>query len=540
LRNLLTDAKRDRAARISGYVAISLVDELVILYLLRGELANASVRDARGTRAIAIADAVDRVPEEPEYGEICFHEADLEQLSCMFAAQATPPEPWPEGMAPQDPAALFPYLMSITFDGMLEIIANEYVNYLVFKNGSVKRAFLAASHHGTVVDRVAKLFAREGRVGELCVARWGVPQALPQQAPPALLQAYRDLSTALVNKLVEQGRDTAPAIADADPAHVSVVDPVMRVTLAGQMSRRAVLIIFVSSGLVAAGCAQAGSDHAASAGRARQPLPEVPQAPPNAKIVTAAGDICTATPQSCSPTAHLVRSLHPDVALTLGDNQYDAGTLAEYLQSYDHAWGRFKAITDPVAGNHEWKTPNAQGFLDYFGRIGYWYSFKVGGWRLYALDGTCSADGGCGVGDPQYEWLKQKLAARTDRCILAYWHQPRFSSGTTHGSATNVAPLWDLLYDAGADLVLNGHEHNYERFAPQDPAGGPMPNGIVEIVAGTGGNGDGSYPFGTPIANSEVRLNGLGVVELRLWPHGWVERFLRPSGAVVDRSSGTC
>lgn len=227
LRNLLTDAKRDRSARISGYVAISLLDELVILYLLRGELANASVRDARGARAIAIAEAVDRVPEEPEYGEICFHEADLEQLACMFAAQATPPEPWPDGMAPQDPATLFPYLMSITFDGMLEIIANEYVNYLVFKNGSVKRAFLAASHHGTVVDRVAKLFAREGRVGELRVARWGVPQPLPQQAPPALLQAYRDLSTALVNKLVEQGRDTAPAIAEHARQNLVPVHPVL-------------------------------------------------------------------------------------------------------------------------------------------------------------------------------------------------------------------------------------------------------------------------------------------------------------------------
>ena len=246
------------------------------------------------------------------------------------------------------------------------------------------------------------------------------------------------------------------------------------------------------------------------------------------------------TMQSCAPTARLVRSLHPDVALTLGDNQYSEGTLAEYLATYDHAWGRFKNITSPVAGNHEWKTPNAEGFLDYFHRSKYWYSFSVGRWRLYALDGTCSDNGGCGVGDPQYAWLKQKLASRTDRCILAYWHQPRFSSGITHGSESSVAPLWDLLFNAGADLILNGHEHNYERFAAQDPDGRPVSGGIVEIVAGTGGNGEGSYPFGDPIANSLVRLNGLGVVELRLWRHGWTERFFRPTGEVVDQASGTC
>ncbi len=227
LRNLLTDAKRDRAGRISGYVAISLPDELVILYLLDGEVANASVRDSRGARVVAIAAALEMVPSEPEYGEICFHEADLEQLACMFMAHSTPPEPWPEGMAPQDPAALFPYLMSTTFDGMLEIVASQYVNYLVFRNGSVRRGFLSASHHGTLVDRVAKLFGREGRVGELRVSRWGVPPSLPKQAPPALLQAYRDLSTALVQKLVERGRDTAPAIAEHARQNLIAAHPVL-------------------------------------------------------------------------------------------------------------------------------------------------------------------------------------------------------------------------------------------------------------------------------------------------------------------------
>jgi hypothetical protein len=214
LRNLLNDAKRDRAARISGYVAVSLPDELVTIYLVGGEVANATIRNADGARAVAIASALDAVPQEPEYGEICFHEADPEQLALMFATQSTAREPWPAGMVAQDPAALFPYLMSIVFDGVLEIIANDAVNYLAFKNGSVARAFLTSAHHGTIVDRVSKLFAREGRAGDLQIGRWGVPAPLPVQAPPALVQAYRDLTTQLVQRLVEHGRESAPAIAE--------------------------------------------------------------------------------------------------------------------------------------------------------------------------------------------------------------------------------------------------------------------------------------------------------------------------------------
>ncbi len=225
LRNLLTDAKRDRAARISGYVAVSLPDELVMLYLLDGEVANATVLDARGARALSIAEAIDKVPPEPEYGEICFHEADEEQLACMFATQSMAPEPWPGSMVPHNPAALFPYLMSTTFDGIIEIIANDNVNYLAYSNGSVARAFLATALHGTVVDRVAKLFGREGRVGDLRVSRWGVPNPLPVQAPPALIQAYRDLASALVQRLVEQGRDSAPAIAEHARQRLIVAHP---------------------------------------------------------------------------------------------------------------------------------------------------------------------------------------------------------------------------------------------------------------------------------------------------------------------------
>jgi len=214
IRNLLTDAKRDRAARISGYVAISLLDELITLYLLRGEVVNATIRDSRGARPVAIATALERIPAEPEYGEITFCEAAEEQLGCMFDTHAEPSEGWPETMATQDPAVLFPYLMSITFDGFIEIIAKDQVNYLVFANGTVARAYLSSAHHGTVVDRVAKLFSRESRISELRLARWNGPGKLPVQAPPALVQAYRELSGGLVQRLVELGCESAPALAE--------------------------------------------------------------------------------------------------------------------------------------------------------------------------------------------------------------------------------------------------------------------------------------------------------------------------------------
>ena len=280
-------------------------------------------------------------------------------------------------------------------------------------------------------------------------------------------------------------------------------------------------------------------DDAQPGARRNDTMMSVSPPPPGALTVVAAGDICGLKPATCSPTADLIKTIDPDIALTLGDNQYGEGTLAQYLSGYDGAWGAFKDITYPVAGNHEWKTPAAQGYLDYFGTQDYWYTRTFGDWRFYALDGTCDANGGCGPGAPQYEWLQEQLATHTDRCILAYWHQPRFSSGTKHGSDEDVAPLWQLLDAAGADLVFNGHEHNYERFSAQDVQGVSTPEGMVEIVAGTGGTPNG-YGFGDPLPNSEVRLGGSGVVELGLHEDGWVARFIRPSGEVSDQAEGSC
>jgi hypothetical protein len=214
LKNLLTDAKRDRSARLSGYVAVWLPEEFVVLYLQEGEVVNATVLDAKGWRAEAIASALERIPAEPEYGEICFHEADDDLIAAMFAAQTVAAEPWPSDLQFTDPAQLFPWLMSIMFDGVLEIVAEGSVNYLRFRSGAVDKAYLSFAAEGSVIERVAKLFAPGKKTDQGTFRRWSHLEPLPVQAPTALVQAYRDLSNAIVQQLVAQGRESAPAIAE--------------------------------------------------------------------------------------------------------------------------------------------------------------------------------------------------------------------------------------------------------------------------------------------------------------------------------------
>jgi hypothetical protein len=265
---------------------------------------------------------------------------------------------------------------------------------------------------------------------------------------------------------------------------------------------------------------------------------------PDATVITAAGDICRLTPTDCAGTAALVLASNPDVALTLGDNQYNSGTLVEHLASYDLEWGTFKGVTKPTPGNHEWNTPNAQGYRDYFGPSfitdgGTWYSFDLGGWHIVSLDSQCTTIGGCGTTSPEYAWLQQDLVADNHACTLAYWHKPRFSSGTVHGSLPATQPFWDLLHPEGAEIILNAHEHNYERFAPQTPLGVASETGIRQFVVGTGGNC--CYAFGTPVANSEVRITGTrGILELTLEATSYSWRFIAVGGAVLDSGTGTC
>jgi acid phosphatase type 7 len=257
-------------------------------------------------------------------------------------------------------------------------------------------------------------------------------------------------------------------------------------------------------------------------------------------VITAAGDIC-ASSTDCKPTSDLVLSISPTRALTLGDNAYNDGTLSQFNTEYDPNWGRFKSITSPSPGNHEYHVAGAADYFSYFGSRApaAYYSYDLGAWHVVSL--ASSAGISPVAGGAEETWLKQDLAAHPSKCLLAYWHEPRWSSGTTHGSNSSWGAVWNDLYAAGADVVLNGHEHNYERFAKQTPSGAPAANGIREFVVGTGGASHG-YAFGTPLANSEVRNdNTWGVLELTLHASGYDWQFVPVAGSTfTDSGSDTC
>jgi Calcineurin-like phosphoesterase len=281
------------------------------------------------------------------------------------------------------------------------------------------------------------------------------------------------------------------------------------------------------------------------------PLPERPA------VVAAAGDIAC-DPQnpafnggqgmsrSCRmlATSELLVSGGFDAVFPLGDTQYDFGSYPAFVASYDPTWGRVKAITRAVIGNHEYGTPRAKGYFRYFGRAagppgrGY-YSFNLAAWHVVVLNGNCSL-APCRAESRQERWLRADLLAHTNRCTLALWHQPLFSSGLSGGSRP-VRPFWDALYEAGADLVLNGHDHDYERFAPQRPSGlADGARGIREFVVGTGGASFGPWAAIRP--NSEFRDNRtFGVLKLTLFPSSYEWQFVPVAGSTfTDAGSGSC
>jgi hypothetical protein len=277
------------------------------------------------------------------------------------------------------------------------------------------------------------------------------------------------------------------------------------------------------------------------------PSPDGPSPAPAADpVLIGAGDIARCGSNDDEQSARLV-TRNEGIVFTLGDNAYPNGSPSDYRNCYDPSWGRVKDRTElPVPGNHDYRTANAAGYRDYFGRRATpdgdtWYSRDIGDWHVIVLDGTCEdVPGGCGGGSPQLRWLRQDLRASDARCTLALWHQPRFSSGEEHGNDPSVAPFWEALYDAGADLVINGHDHDYERFAPQDPRGNrDRERGITQIVAGTGGGE--LRGLGETQPNSLVRRGRLvGVIQVTLHADGWSTRFLSADGSFEDESSGTC
>ena len=217
-----------------------------------------------------------------------------------------------------------------------------------------------------------------------------------------------------------------------------------------------------------------------------------PERPPSGNVIVAAGDIADCLSDGDEATARLVGGIDGSTVLTLGDNAYEDGTAQDFRQCYEPTWGKFKERTKPAPGNHDYETEGASAYFDYFGEAagqpgkGY-YSYELGQWHIVALNSNCE-EVGCQASSPQLRWLEADLAKDTKSCTLAYFHYPLFSSGKYRPGIQEVKPLWDALYTADADVVLNGHDHNYQRFAPQDPNGKADPEGgIREFVVGTGG-----------------------------------------------------
>lgn len=262
-------------------------------------------------------------------------------------------------------------------------------------------------------------------------------------------------------------------------------------------------------------------------------------------VLIGAGDIADCSKlEGAEATAKLLEA-NPGTVMAIGDLAYPNGT-AEDFKCYDRTWGRVKDRTRPAVGNHEFHSSGAAYYFQYFGatagdpKIGY-YSYELGAWHVVVLNSECKEVGGCGAGSPQEKWLRADLAAHPAGCTLAYFHKPRFSSGLNHGNDLEVTPLWQALYDYNADLVINGHDHDYERFAPQDPNGKADPQrGIREFVVGTGGKSH-RY-FGPTKPNSEVRNNDTyGVLKLTLKSAGYDWKFLPEAGKTfTDSGSGSC
>jgi len=285
--------------------------------------------------------------------------------------------------------------------------------------------------------------------------------------------------------------------------------------------------------LIAAGLAYAAGP--SPSGRERA------QADPSAVVTfVGAGDIANCDHLSpARSTAKLLDSIQGTI-FTLGDHAYKRGDAKELHDCYGSTWGRYKDRTRPAIGNHDTRTANGQPYFDYFGeragpdRRGY-YSFDLGAWHIVSLNSEASIT----RASPQMQWLREDLATHPSECTLAYWHVPLFASGA--GAEPGLAQLWRVLYAAGVDVVLNGHVHVYERFAPQDDQGHADPaRGIREFIVGTGGGELESIKH--PAPNSEVRNDRtFGVLKLTLSPHGYEWEFVPIAGQRFrDRGTSAC
>lgn len=249
-------------------------------------------------------------------------------------------------------------------------------------------------------------------------------------------------------------------------------------------------------------------------------------------ILVGAGDIASCSYDNDEATARLLDKIRGTV-FAAGDLAYSNGTYSQFVNCYDPTWGRHKKRTKPAPGNHEYQTSGAAGYFQYFGNVPSYYAYNLGDWRVYALNSSIDVSGT----SEQVKWLRKDLAANPKKCVLAYWHHPRWSSGSRHGSNSKYQALWKTLHDAGAELVINGHEHNYERFKQMNAAGSAVSKGLREIIVGTGGAP--LYGFGSIRSTSQVRNSTAhGVLKLTLNSNSYSWQFIPVAGKTF-RDSGT-
>lgn len=266
-------------------------------------------------------------------------------------------------------------------------------------------------------------------------------------------------------------------------------------------------------------------------------------------ILIGAGDIARSSEfPNAKATGDIIRAVlatKPDaMVFTAGDNAYQDGTVSNFQMYYEPAWGSFNGSTVPVPGNHDYRTPGARPYFDYFdyyranpdARTRTYYSFDLEGWHIVSLNSNIAM----GARSAQVAWLDNDLANTSKRCILAIWHHPRFSSGRQGAQALDegrrTGALWDTLLRYKADVIVNGHDHTYERFARQDTRGTPSASGIRQFVVGTGGAVLREFKSTKP--NSEVRDNAHnGVLLLTLRPDSYEWAFIATDGVIYDRSA---
>jgi acid phosphatase type 7 len=293
-----------------------------------------------------------------------------------------------------------------------------------------------------------------------------------------------------------------------------------------------VLAILVATG----GCSQ-GNGNATPIGPG--PAPDLDS--PLTAVLVGAGDIAQCDNEGgrqAEATARLLDSFPDATVFTAGDNAYFTGSAQDFANCYDRTWGRHKRRTRPSPGNHEYESAGALPYFRYFGEnagdccFGF-YSYTLGRWHIVSLNSNVPLS----VGSEQYVWLQDDLAFNRPACTLVYFHHPRFTSGPSNGGTLRDA--WQLMYGQGVDVVVNGHDHGYERFAPQTPDGVPSPTGIRQFVVGSGGAT--LYSMMAVRPNSSVRLSTYGVLKLTLRNRDYEWDFIEaPSGRVLDHDIGVC